>query len=924
MLPAIPNRKAGPGHSLFALYTLCSILLALSTAWAAQPDRITGTIDSSQTVVLKGTVHPQAQLQYDKGSVDPSTRLNSIRIMFKQSKSQQGDLKRFSAEQQDPHSSNYHKWLTPEQYGDRFGLSEHDISKLVRWLQSQGFAITEIAHGRSWVVFSGTAAQVQRAFHTEIHRYDVNGEMHIANATDPSIPKALANVTLGFRGLDDFHPRPLDSGAKKPVPISQTLTGNPDYTSGGGSNFLAPDDIATIYDIAKLYSQGYDGTGQAIAIVGQSDVHNSDLANFWSFFRLTPPTINKIVDPNTGNPGFTGAEDEADLDLETVSGIARNATIYYVFGTSADDAAAYIIDNAKTIPVSVISESFGICEPHAGMAYLTQQEGIAAQGNTEGITWVAASGDTGAANCEPNNMTSSATTGFAVSEPASLPGVTGVGGTEFSGDVSNQSQYWNTNNTPTGESAKYYIPEMGWNDSDQTGTGPILSTTLAASGGGASIAFARPSWQVGLGVPGTPNARFVPDVSITASANHDGYIIFCSNGCTAGQPEVSGGTSAATPVFSSILVLLNHYLVKNGIQSAPGLSNVNQTLYQLAQSNTSAFHDITTGTNIVPCTNPSPNCPTSAPFQFGYSAGVGYDEVTGLGSVDAYNFVTSWSASGGPLTTTKLGLTPPFVDFGATGGVVLAATVKAISGHGTPTGTVTFSNGGTPLGAPVALSGGKASLNYNTSSLAASIYSIAAAYSGDTNFTASTSSSPLNVEDFTIAANPATITIGSPGQQGTSSITITPQGGFNQTVTFSCPTSSLPAEATCIFSPSSVTPNGTTAASTTLTIQTTAPSAQLQHSFGRGGFFFAMLVPGLLGLVMLNGNRKRNRRGMRLLSLLVILGLSTLWMPACGGGSSGGGTKNAGTPTGTTNVTVSATVGATQLGNPLSIMVTVQ
>lgn len=915
----MPNRTTDADRSVTIFHALCPLLLALcAVAQAAQPDRIAAPIDNNQTVVLKGSVHPKAKKQFDQGPVDPSIKLSGIRIMFNQSKSQQEELKQFSAEQQDPYSPNYHKWLTPEQYGNRFGLSQHDISKVVKWLRSQGFTITEVAHGRGWVVFSGTAAQVQSSFHTEIHRYNVDGEMHMANATELSIPKALAGVTSGIRGLNDFYPKPMGGNARKAAPISQVLPGNPDFTSGT-SSFLAPDDIATIYDIAKLYSQGYDGTGQAIAVVGQSDIHSSDLTNFWSFFGLTPATINKVVDPNTGNPGFTAAEAEADLDLETVSGVARNATIYYVFGSSADDAAAYAIDNPKTIPVAVISESFGLCEPQVPMTYLTQQEALAVQGNAEGITWVAASGDTGAANCEPNGKTSSATTGLAVSEPASLPGVTGVGGNEFSGDVNNQSQYWNTSNTSTGESAKSYIPEMAWNDSPLTGTGPILSPTLSASGGGASIAFAKPSWQVGLGVPTTPNARFVPDVSVTASANHDGYIIFCSNAsdsCKAGQPLVFGGTSAATPAFSGILVLLNHYLVKNGIQGSPGLANINQQLYQLAQSNTSAFHDITTGTNIVPCTNPSPNCPTSAPFQFGYTAGAGYDEVTGLGSIDAYTFVTGWASAAKRPTTTTVTLSPASVNVGSAGPVGAKATVTPTTGTGTPTGSVNFYvDASTTAAGTGTLSSGSYTFNYNPSALTAGNHTITATYEGDSTFATSTSvAAMLGVQDFQIAANPTTVPVTAPGQSGMTTLTITQLGGFNQTISYSC--TGLPSEATCTFAAASAT-------SETLTIATTAPSARLHKGpIGRSReVFYALLLPGFLGIVVSARNRKRTWHGMRLLSLIAVLALFTLSMPACGGGSSGT-MSNPGTPTGNSTVTVTATAGS--LSHQVPITLTVQ
>lgn len=877
-----------------ALYILL-LLTAVCSVCTAQQDRIVNTIDDSQTVVQKGSVSPLAQPQNDLGPLDPSTTLTGIRIMFKPSAAQSAALKQLLAEQQNPASPNYHKWLTPEQYADRFGLSSRDIAKVVRWLEFQGFQITEIAHGRGWVVFSGTVAQVQSAFRTELHRYAMHGETHFANSPAPSIPRALAGVVAGLRGLNDIYPKPA-SGQRKVVPLSQLLSSNPDLTSGG-SNYLAPDDIATIYDITQLYSQGYDGTGEAIAVVGQSDIHTTDLSNFWTFLNLTPPTVNQVIDPNSGDPGFTSAELEADLDLENVSGIARNATIYYVFGKSADDAATYVIDNHTLIPVSVISESFGLCEAHAGTAYLTQQEAIAAQGNSEGITWVASSGDTGAAACEPNGGSSSATTGLAVNEPASLPGVTGVGGAEFSADINNQSQYWNSTNTTNHESAISYIPEMAWNDSDVTGNGPALSPSLAASGGGASVVFTKPSWQVGVGVP-NDNARDVPDVSITASANHDGYIIFCSNsgdGCPSnGSPSVIGGTSAATPVFSSILILLNRYLVKNGIQNAPGLSNVNQMLYQLAQNTSSSFHDITSGSNIVPCTNPSPNCPTSAPFQFGHSAGVGYDQVTGLGSVDAYNFVIDWANAVRTVTTTTLAISPQATITTGTS-VTLTATITPAPPNGE---TVTFTDATSKsiLGTATTASG-KATLTSTT--IPGGSYTVVVSYPGDTTLAASdsTPAQSLNVQDFTLGPSIMSMNVSAPGQSASGTITFGLLGGLTQTPSFSC--SGLPSESTCAFTAASAT-------SETVTVGTTAASWLRDGPFARhNGIVYALLLPGLMGLVLPAGLRKRKVcAAVGVVAVLVVLTLGT---SACSGGGGGGGNHNPGTPAGQTSVTVTAT-----------------
>ncbi len=875
---------------------MCALLFCLAgvclASAAAQQDRISSDVDVNQTVVLKDNVSPLAQPQNDLGPIDPSTALAGIRILFKPSAAQSAALKQLLAQQQNPASPNYHKWLTPEQYANRFGLSSRDIAKVVQWLESQGFNVTEVAHGRGWIVFSGSAAQVQSAFHTELHRYSVNGETHFANSTAPSIPTALMGVVSGFRGLNDFYPKPA-SGTKKVRPLGQKgLPTSPDYTSGG-ANYLAPDDLANIYDIAKLYSQGYDGTGEAIAVVGQSDIHTTDLSSFWTFFSLTPPTINQVVDPNTGDPGITGSEVEADLDLETVSGVARNATIYYVFGKNADDAAAYVIDNHTLIPVSVISESFGLCEPTAGTTYLTQQETIAEQGNSEGITWAASSGDTGAAACEPNGGSSSATTGLAVNEPASLPGVTGVGGTEFSADVTDQSQYWNTANTAIDESAISYIPEMAWNDSVGTGDGPLLNSTLSASGGGASTAFTKPSWQVGVGVP-KDNARDVPDVSMTASANHDGYVIFCSNsgaGCTAATPEIVGGTSAATPLFSSILILLNHYLVKNGLQKTPGLTNVNQTLYQLAANSSSPFHDITTGSNIVPCTNPSPNCPTSGKFQFGFSAGVGYDQVTGLGSVDAYNFVIAWANSVKTPTTTAVAISTATVTVGSS--VTLTATITPAPPDG-ETVTFTDTKSNATLGTASTASG---KATFTSTTIAGGSYTVVASYPGDTTLasSASTSAQALNIQDFSLSPSTLSIAVSAPGQNGSGTITFGLLGGLSQAPSFSC--SGLPSESTCTFTAASAT-------SETVTIGTTPASWLHDGPLGRrSGIFYALLFPGLVGLVLPSGRRKRTLRVV--LGLLAVFTVVTLWMPACGG-SSGGGNHNPGTPVGQTSATVTA------------------
>jgi subtilase family serine protease len=912
MLPAAPNRNAVPRRSVPVFFTLCLLAAAVSvTVSAAQPDRIVAAIDNSQTVVLKGNVSPKAQPQYDQGRVEPSMKLPYITMLMKPTAGQQAELKQFLKEQQDPSLPNYRKGLTPEQYADRFGLSQSDISKITNWLLSRGFTIAQIARGRDWIAFSGSAELVDKVFRTEIHIYMVDGQKHFANATEPSIPQAMAGIVAGFRGLNDFRPKPMRLKSVAPGgDMFFPYIVRSFYTDGSGNHFLAPDDLAAIYDISPLFKAGINGTGTKLVIVGQTDIVMSDISNFRAGFNL--PAHNPVVMLFGTDPGITTDLVEADLDLEWSGAVARNATIIYANSTNVITSAQNAIDQALA---PVISMSYGLCESMVTPTEIAGIEQLLTRANVENITFLASSGDEGAAACD-SGAESVATMGLAVNYPASSPEVTGVGGNVFSGDVNNSTQFWNSSNNPNGESAISYIPEMAWNDTSRTGT-------LTASGGGASscaivsgsgcAGFPKPSWQTAL----TPKdkVRDVPDVSMTASPNHDGYIL-CTNGsCPTGNAagiatavasgSIYGGTSASTPVFAGIVTLLNQSLGNTG--AGTGLGNINPTLYQFAQTASSIFHDVTTGNNIVPCQPGTPGCPKIPPFQYGYNASTGYDQVTGIGSVDANLFVTQFSKTA---TTTALTISPASpVNAGTS--VTLTATVKPSStSTKTPTGTVTFTDAVLgKLGTGTLNSSGVATLTSST--LAGASYSITATYGGDTNFSGSTSSPvPYKVQDFKIAANPTTVTVTAPGQSGTTTLTITPLGGFSQAPTYTC--TGLPSEAACTFP--------TAATGGTLTITTTAPSARIDKAplERRRGLFYALLVPGLLGFVVSAGSRKRTLRGMRLLSLIAVLALSTLWMPACGGSST---PSNPGTPAGTSTVTVTATAGSLTHSVPVTLTI---
>jgi len=737
------------GIRVTSLVSAVALLIAAGEL-SAQQRRIGGRIEDARRAVLPGSVSPLARPGRDQGRADPSLQIPFITLTMKPSPSQQRDLENLLEEQRDPSRPGYHRWLTPEQFGDRFGLSADDYAAVVAWLESHNLHTEKLARARNWVAFSGAVRDVECAFQTEIHRYAVDGAAHFANATEVSVPAALAEIAGGIRGLDDFARLPRAAA--------------PAYT-GDGTTMLAPDDWATIYDVAPLYAMGIDGTGQRVGILGRSDIDRSYIDTFRSEFGLPLAQIEQdLVGPD---PGVNSAANEAYLDLEWSGAVARGATLVYIYAGTFDDAAQGAINQNLA---SVISESFGRCEPMAGVS----DRLMAQQANAQGMTWVAVSGDSGAADCDAHGFfetAGNATTvsdGPAVSTPASFPEVTAVGGTQFN---DGSGQYWRSSNSASGESAISYIPEVVWNE---TGAGGLL-----ASGGGASMFFPKPDWQSGFGVP-ADNARDVPDISFSASGNHDPYRVVNLNG-----QRATGGTSAATPSFAGVVALLNQYLVTTGAQAQPGLGNINPELYQLARTTTDVFHDITQGNNMVPCTAGSPGCVNGL---LGYAAGPGYDLATGLGSVDVYNLVMQWSspASAMRATSTSLAISPSTINLGDS--VQLTATVTpAGGGTNVPTGSVIFNSGRTPLGvAPVVNAGGVAlaTLTVTGPVLPAGSTTVTAEYSGDSSFSSSNGSATVSVASTSLGSFVAINITPNPAHAGQFvRISLTEEAGVPTTVT---------------------------------------------------------------------------------------------------------------------------------------------
>ena len=502
---------------------------ASQVAPATPVARITAEISNSKMVALPATKHPLALAQFDTGRVAAGTKLQGMSVYFSRSLGQEADLKGLMAAQQNPASSLYHQWLTPQQFGSRFGMPDADIAKVESWLEQQGFAIDSVANNKSMIRFSGTVGQVESAFATELHTYALKTpkgvENHFAPSTALSVPSALAGVVEGIHNMDDFRP-------KSHVVVNKASRAKPKYTIGNGSNaeiFFAPGDIATVYDLQKEYNASFTGTGQTIAIVGQSAVSDTDLEAFWSAAGITrqDPAMNLVTGSGTSTVQADGDETESDLDLEWSGAIAKGASLAFVYtgnntNFSTFDSIQFAIDNKIG---TIISSSYGNCEANlAGFSLETAFD----QAATQGQTVMSAAGDSGSTDCfeiPSNNVITAQDESLAVDYPGSSPNVTSVGGTEISQASSNYETvgngYWEAASSSTSTlttSALQYIPEQAWNEDVSQGLfigcsedfqqDPVSgSSPLCAGGGGASSLFPSRVTKQRL-PPRTTNATF--------------------------------------------------------------------------------------------------------------------------------------------------------------------------------------------------------------------------------------------------------------------------------------------------------------------------------------------------------------------------------------------------------------------------------
>jgi hypothetical protein len=756
----------GRATAVAGALSLVAPLASFGQGNVARP-RVTDRVDTSRMTVLTGNTHPLARAQNDQGAAPPDLPMNRILLMLKRSPEQEASLQDLLVQQQVASSPSYHKWLTPEQFGQQFGPADADVQAVTSWLASFGFQSIKVSKGRTVVEFSGNASQIEAALHASIHKYMVNGEAHWANANDPQVPAALAPVISGFASLHNFQKKPASVRSGQTATMTRTADGKPQINfcsvnqspcpSASIVHALAPADFSKIYNIT---SSTMTGSGATIGVVARSNINPQDVADFRSLFNLGGSGPNIIVNGPDPHDLGTGEEAEAVLDATWPGAVAPAATIDLVVSESTnstpgeDLSEIYIIDNNLA---DIMTESFSVCETvfaSSLSAFANFYSSLAQQAAAQGITFTVASGDSGPDSCDDPNFVPTSLTPKSVNLLAATPYNVAVGGTQFN-DTASPSTYWNGTNDPlTLGSAKSYIPENVWNESCTVTqcSDPSLAG-LWSSGGGQSIAFTKPPWQIGVfGIPAT-NSRFLPDVAV-AAADHDGYVLCLGGSCQGSNPSFSilSGTSVSAQVFGGIMALvvqntgvrvgIANYALYNLAAIEHPTSPVNTTCdasnITTPPGGTCVFNDVTSGNT---------NLTLVTPSETGFSAGTGYDEATGLGSVNVTNLVNQWHTAVNKATTTTLTLnngTPVNVTHGSAVQFLATVAPVVLPGPQVPTGTISLVAGST-TGQGVdffPLSGGtvnSVSVNSSTVFLPGGTYSVKAHYGGDGTYLGSDS-----------------------------------------------------------------------------------------------------------------------------------------------------------------------------------------
>jgi subtilase family serine protease len=899
--------------------------------------RLTRPITQTSRATLAGSRSPRALRDQDLGAVSPQMTVTGITLVFKRSVDQENALQELLTAQQNPASPFYHRWLTPDTFAARFGMADEDIAATETWLQSRGFHVESTGRGHDRITFSGNAGQVQAAFGAELHYYQSEGEIHFAPQSDLTLPTELASMTAAVLHLSSFRPKSNIKVQTRP---------QPDFTAlSTQAHYLGPEDVATMYDLKPLYTAAFAGEGQSLAVVGQSFVSLGSSSDVGLFHGNLAPgatgTITSVLVPGSGVEAISpGDELESEIDLEYSSGIATEANIFLVYvGDSQNydvfDALAFAI--AQNI-APVVSISYGTCESLMSATDLDQGNALFEQAAAQGQTLIASAGDSGSTACAPftsDGLSPTQEQALNVVYPADSPYVTAVGGTQMAPGTfaAGSSQYWTSAvNANLINSLLSYVPEVVWNE------GSLLDAVVAG-GGGASTHFPRPTWQNGAPGISSGTYRLLPDIALQASVESPGFLICssdptlgttgsCANGLegTSNKFTIAGGTSFSAPIFAGLIAILNQ------AEQSTGQGNINPVLYGMASNPTSyasVFHDITSGSNA--CIPGTPSC--AAPGELGYAATPGYDEATGLGSIDFGNLVKAWPAS----ATTKLMPTNIVINAEAiaTPGTSVPIQIMVESVYSPvaaflPTGGVAVSLDGTVIDPSLEFpstnpSNFSSTVNYTfTAPSTAGSHLITVNYPGDATHSPSVATYSVLVGNVTASGgfglSAGNLTVAS-GSSGSTQVTVTPTGGYNGRVVWSLALSTSDTLVSC-YSINSPLVSGTS--TTTLTIGIAAacnaslPSerSNLRPLATRAALNHKNPVPwhgtpsittfaGLLVCCSLRGlRRKMSRAQLLIVALLTTTGMTLI---GCGGANGSGGSSTSPPPPVSPSYTITLT-----------------
>jgi subtilase family serine protease len=524
-------------------------------------------ISSGNLVTLEGNTPAVARkAAYDRGMVPDNQPMDQMEVLLRRPAAEEASLQKLIEQQHRPGNPSYHKWLTADQFAQRFGVPEGNVSTVKEWLQSQGFHIDGVQQSGLIIMFSGTAGMVREAFHTEIHNIQLkNGDEHVSNVSDPKVPANIAELVVGPVSLGNFIGHPLshhiasaqikDGKVIKPEG-PQTPRGEYTFTSSGDTYYaLVAGDVATIYNLNPLFTAGYTGKGTTIAVVEDSTMYTvNDWNTFISTFGLSGYGGTLTQTHPSGSLTCTAPTDNADdseveIDAEYASAAAPGATINVASckdgSTNATFGGLIAVQNLTTAatPPPIISMSYGECEAENGQtnnkAFSTAFQQAAAQG----ISVFVSSGDDGAVGCDRD--ATAATHGLGVTGWGESPYNVSVGGTDFyDGYLGNESTYWNSTNSASYNSALSYIPEIPWNDSCAS---QLIANVLFAAGGTGAPTSANTYGTNGSCNSSAGEANFLNDSG--GSGGPSG----CYSG-TASTSEVVSGTCAgiAKPSWQSV------------------------------------------------------------------------------------------------------------------------------------------------------------------------------------------------------------------------------------------------------------------------------------------------------------------------------------------------------------------------------------